>query len=474
MSSVKLISAYIMIMVILTSCMQITPNDSIDQQENTQTLKVLYATVEAGAEAIIEAAKKYEAETGIPVELNTLSYNSLQEKVFSELASHSDAYDVIAIDTPWTPKIIQHLEPLSSYLQESERLGELNVDDFITKVFLDTSVFKLDHSHQAPPRLEHINIHQIIDEGYEVWSLPIQSNVLTVSYRKDLFEDKVNKLLFQKKYGEALEIPETLEQYLRIAQFFTRDTDDDGKIDLYGTTLMAKQHESNFVDFKSFLTVFDVQLFDEQLYPIFNKTPNAALALETYGSWINEYEVTPPNVMNYSWDEVSVSFEFGQVAMGMNYHDMKLHAKIEDGKVGYFMFPGMYHNNQLVRGPHFGSWGIAVNKYSTNKENAFQLANYLTSSETQAGYLKYKQHVTRSSAVEAAELLDNDSLREYYQVLGQSLHIGVGRPRINNYDQVSEVIQIAVRKYLLGKVNAQQALDEAAEEIKLLMSQAGY
>lgn len=187
-----------------------------------ETLRILYATVEAGSEAIIYAAERYREETGIVVEVSTFPYNSLQEKVFSELLGKSAFYDLVVVDTPWVPKIIQHLEPLSAYISASP--DAIMLDDFIAKPFLDTAVFKEEEPQQASPELASIRIEDIVAAGFDVWSLPLQSNVLTVSYRKDLFEDPGNQAQFRELYGRELAIPETLDEYLDVAVFFTRDT----------------------------------------------------------------------------------------------------------------------------------------------------------------------------------------------------------------------------------------------------------
>ncbi|WP_231637362.1 MULTISPECIES: ABC transporter substrate-binding protein [Bacillales] len=446
-----------------------TPSESA--HASATTLKVLYATVEAGSEAVIHAAENYEQQTGIHVEVSTFPYNSLQEKVFTELSRMSSEYDLIAIDTPWMPKIIQHLEPMTSYIRKAE--STTGMDDFIAKLFLDTSVFDKDTPQRAPIALDTINLDQITAAGFDVWSLPIQSNVLTVSYRKDLFQDEANRAAFKKRFKRELAIPNTLEEYEDIAKFFTRDINGDGTIDMYGTTLMAGKHESNFVDYKSFLSDFGGKLFDENLHPVFN-SESGVKALETYGGWILRRKVTSPDVLSYTWDEVEIAFGFGQAAMGMNVHDMKLHPNVKGGQVGYFMLPGVKQGDKLVRGPHFGSWGLAINKYSEQKEAAYVLADYLTSADVQRDYLQFRQHVTRKSAYVAAKKMNDESLREYYEVLGRSLSIGVGRPRINNYDQVSEAVQTAVQQYLTGKKDARTALDEAASKVDRLMKESGY
>lgn len=442
-------------------------------EKEQRTLRVLYATSEAGSEAVAAAVEKYTLLTGVRVELNALPYNSLQEKAFSELAQQSGTYDLIAVDTPWMPRIIRHLEPLSGYMRQSPRPGALQPDDFIAKVFLDTSVYRQDNPQQEPPRLETISLDAIASAGFEVWSLPIQSNALTVSYRKDLFDDPGNRTAFRAQYGRELTIPRTLEEYLELARFFTRDTNGDGKTDLYGTTLMAGRHEANALDFKSFLASYGGTLLDDRLKPAFQGEAGVR-ALETYGSFIREWKVTPPDALAYTWDEVSVVFGYGQAAMGMNYHNMKLESRIKGGRVGYFMFPGTLVNGELKRGPHFGSWGLALNRYGGHKQDAYELAEYLTSPEVQRQYLAFNQHVTRKSAYAYAQSMADESMREYYQVLGDSLSVGVGRPRIVNYDQVSEVLQAAVQSYLSWRLGAKEALAEAAAQVEALLKEAGY
>jgi multiple sugar transport system substrate-binding protein len=442
------------------------------EAEKPKELKILYATAEAGSEAVLDAVKKYESETGIKVTVDTFPYNNLQEKVFSELAQKSDYYDLMAIDTPWVPQIIQHLEPIASNIGKTSNPDKLKLDDFIAKAFLDTSVFKLDAPSEQPPAMDTVALDKITGAGFEVVGLPIQSNALTVSYRKDLFEDPKQQEAFKKQFGRDLAVPNTLEEYLDVAKFFTQDTNGDSKTDLYGTTLMAKKHEAAFVDFKSFLSDFGGAIFDKDMKPMFNNEQGVQ-ALELYGSWINKDKVTPPGTTTYTWDEVTTVFASGQVAMGMNYHDMQLDPKV-NGKVGYFLFPGKMNGDQIVRGPHFGSWELSVSKYSKNKQAAYDLAEWLTSPDTQAGYLQFNQHVTRLSAYKAAESIEDPIKKEFYQVLGESLKVGVGRPRITTYGQVSEAVQVGMNDFLTGRKGAKEALDGAAKQVDTIMQQEGY
>ena len=65
--------------------------------------------------------------------------------------------------------------------------------------------------------------------------MPVWTNSEILFYRTDLWEDATNMADFEAKYGYPLAPPTTWEQYRDMAEFFTRDTDGDGAIDLYGT-----------------------------------------------------------------------------------------------------------------------------------------------------------------------------------------------------------------------------------------------
>ncbi len=65
--------------------------------------------------------------------------------------------------------------------------------------------------------------------------MPVWTNSEILFYRTDLFEDPTNQADFEAKYGYPLAPPTDWEEYRDVAEFFTRDTDGDGQVDLYGT-----------------------------------------------------------------------------------------------------------------------------------------------------------------------------------------------------------------------------------------------
>ena len=334
--------------------------------EKPASLNMLYATVEADVEAIKLTIPDFKAETGVDIKLDSQPYDALQQRAFAELASESPFYDVVICDTPWTPALTGKLEPLSAYLTNPalNDVADLALEDFIPKVFFDTAVYNPKEPHRQFPSQEKVDLAAITGQGFDVFGLPLQSNALTLSYRKDLFDDPKEQEAFRAQYGRDLTVPDTWDQFLEVAKFFTRPDQR-----LYGTTLMAGNGDWATDDFKTLLASWggDGRMITDDFKLAFNG-PEGVAALTYYADLINEHKVTPPGVTSFSWDTASATFGSGLTAMSMNYHTEVLNPEVE-GEVAYALVP-----KQVTRGPHFGTWMLSVNKFSKNTESAYRAA----------------------------------------------------------------------------------------------------
>lgn len=434
------------------------------------TLNMLYATVEADVEAIKLALPLYEEATGVKINLDSQPYNALQQRVFAELGSQSSFYDIIIVDTPWMPAITNEVEPLIAYIENPEITDAdlLDIDDFIPKVFYDTAVYNHPDSNlEFPGDQSVIDVAAIKDAGFDIFGLPLQANALTMSYRIDLFEDPAEQAAFEAEYGRPLTVPETWDEFIEVATFFTRPDEN-----LYGTTLMAGSGDWSTDDFKTLLASFggNGKMVDDSFARVFN-SPEGEQALQLYQDLINVHQVTPPGVTSFSWDEASAAFVAGLTAMSMNYHSEILSPDIV-GDVGYALVPS---GPDGARGPHFGTWMLSVNKFSENKECAWQAIQWLTSADTQTKMLATQLHPSRASVYEAAATDPVTSqFGNFYEVLGESLAVGVGRPRLTNYGEVDEIIWTAVNRVASGDVTPAEALAEADAAVTAALQGAGY
>ena len=443
------------------------PRRAVRRQDKPASLNMLYATVEADVEAIKLAIPDFKAETGIDIVLDSQPYDALQQKVFAELAVDSPYYDVIIVDTPWTPAITNKLEPLSGYLT-NEALNDVSdpaLDDFIEKVFFDTAVYNPAATNMQFPDKSAVDVEAITGGGFEIYGLPLQANALVAMYRTDLFDNADEKAAFEAQAGRELVFPDTWDELTEVAKFFTRPDKN-----LYGTTLMAGNGDWATDDFKTLLAAWggDGYMVSDDFTLAFN-TPEGVDALTYYANLINTEKVTPPGVTSFSWDDASAAFTSGLTAIGMNYHTEALGPDIQ-GTISYALAP-----RKVARGPHFGTWMLSVNKASQNKEWAYRAANWFTSAPTQIKMLAAQLHPSRKSVYEAAKTDPAATpFGNFYDILGQSLALGVGRPRLTNYGAVDKEIRVAVNSAATAAMSPADALKSAADKILVLLQEAGY
>lgn len=434
-----------------------------------ESLNMLYATAEANAAAVQALVPAFEEEFGFALNIDTQPYDALQQKVFAEFAADSSYYDIIIVDTPWAPALASKLEPLGDYIKDPELndVADADLDDFIPKVFFDTAVYNRENPAAHFPDAEAApDVDAIQDKGFEVLGLPIQANALVMAYREDMFEDPQEQAGFEEATGRSLEVPATWDEFTEVARYFTRPDEK-----LYGTTVMAGVGDWATDDFKTLLAGWggNGHLVGDDQSLAFN-TPEGVAALQYYQDLIQDHKVVPPGSTSASWDEAASLFGAGTTAMSMNYHTLELDDKV-DGSIGYAVVPAGED-----RGPHFGTWMLGINSNSNNKAWAYRAITWLTASEQQITMTEQQLHPTRVSVYDeiTGAGSEDPELRNFYEVLGESLSVGVGRARLTNYMEVSNAIAKAVNRAANGDTTPEEALSGAAEEVTRLLTEAGY
>lgn len=446
----------------------VNEDGSAEENGKPQQLNILYATAEANAAAVQAALPGFEEETGVELVLDTQPYDALQQRVFAEFASNSTYYDVVIVDTPWAPALVDRLEPLGDYITNPDLndVASAEVEDFIPKVLYDTAVYNAEDPVARFPETEAPgDVEAIREEGFEIYGLPLQANALTMAYRKDLFEDPAQQEAYRVAYGTDLRVPQTWEEFAQVAKFFTQPDKD-----LYGTTVMAGVGDWATDDFKTLLAGFggNGTLVSDDLSLDFN-SPEGVRALTYYRDLIASGAV-PPGSTSASWDEAAASFGAGLTAMTMNYHKVELDEGVQ-GEIGYALVP-----EGADRGPHFGTWMLSLNANGENKEWAYRAATWLTAEEQQLEMTKNQLHPSRTSVYEqlANGAAADESQAEFYEVLGESLAVGQGRARLTNYMEVSQAIAVQVNRAASGAAEPAAALETAAQDVRTLLEDAGY
>lgn len=433
-------------------------------------LHMLYATAEANSSAVQSLLPAFKQKFGFDLVMDTQPYDALQQKVFSEFASQSPYYDIVIVDTPWAPALVSQLEPLSAHIGDAtlNDMAEVKLDDFIPKVLFDTAVY-----NAAEPVKHFANeaaaadVGAITGAGFDIYGLPLQANAQVMAYRKDMFDDGKEKEAFKSSTGKELAVPQTWDDFVEVAKFFTRP-----EKKMYGTTVMAGVGDWSTDDFKSMLAAWggNGHLVGDDLSLAFN-TPEGVGALQAYVDLVNKHKVTPPGSTAASWDEAASLFDGGTTAMTMNYHALELDTAVKGGEIGYAVVP-----KQKAVGPHFGTWMLSVNKFGANRAWAYRAITWLTAAEQQLKMTDKQLHPTRTSVYSQVTGTGAKSAAEaeFYKVLGDSLAVGVGRARLTNYTEVSNAIAKAVNSAATGSADPAAALKSADDQVRRLLTSAGY
>ena len=198
-------------------------------------------------------------------------------------------------------------------------------------------------------------------------------------YRKDLFEKYNNeyKVMYNNK---DLTPPLQWEEYDQITKFLTKDTDNDGKIDLYGTAIFGGDAK-RYIWFAERFISMGGKYFDEQMNPLIQNELGVKALQDLVN--LNDSGATPPNSM-YDWIDLNHAFLQGNLAMVVQWsdtsrfsYDHKTWNSQVENQVGWSLVPAEDPDN-----PRGGVWigrVLGISKQSKNPDKSWDVISYITS-----------------------------------------------------------------------------------------------
>lgn len=302
--------------------------------------------------------------------------------------------------------------------------------------------------------------------------LPRHSDVSNLFYIKSLYEDQANKDAFQAKYGYELMPPETFDQFKDQAIFFARAPD------FYGTQYVGKD-EAITGRFYEMLVANGGALFDENWNPTFNSA--AGLKSVMWFKDLYDAKAVPAGVLNYLWDDTGLGFASGTVALDLDwagwaaFFNDPANSKVA-GDVGLARAP---MGDGGKRSGWAGSHSFSITETCDNKEAAASFLTFLTSHDNQmiearTGLLPTRSQVWKDIEAEFAAA-GNDFMVNIFATYSQSMsEDAFTPPLIEPWIEVSNEIWPRLQSAILGEMEPQAALDEAAEAARTIMIESGY
>jgi multiple sugar transport system substrate-binding protein len=434
------------------------------------TVNIVTFTGPQIAEPLQRRAPDFQKLTGATVNVITVPFSDLYQKVLTDFATGTNSYDAAVFAPQW---MVDYIEP--GYLE-----------DLTAKVKADTAL-----------KWDDIGtFFRDFSATYsgKVYTIPLDGDFQMVYYRSDLLKEA------------GISAPKTWDDYLAIAKAFQgKDLDGDGKPD-YGSCIAKKRAAQGYWMVLSVAGGFlqskgtgQGLFFDtDNMKPLTNNDAfKKALSI-----YVETSKYGPPDEINLDVTDTRGLFTTGRCALTIDWGDIGTLAidpttsKVQD-KVGAVILPGTnqvldrasgklaqctaelcpYAVDGINHAPFaaFGGWSGAVNaaKDQKTKDAAYDFLSYMSQPEQanvdvtigKTGFNPY-----RTSQFENLDLwlkagMSKDAAENYLGAIKDSLNspnmvLDLRVPQNQRYEQI--VLDTTVARLLAGEIN----VDQAAEEIE--------
>lgn len=399
--------------------------------------KQLTLAVNSGVEgdALKAAAKDYEAQTGVHINIAEFPYTNLFEKELIDLNARTGAYDLIMLDDPWFPRFAT-LEVLTDLKPLYEKRGATGPDED----FVSSSIALCKHPYQSGA----------------LYALPYVGNSQLFFYRKDILQ----------KYN--LKEPATWEDVLAAARTIgeQENASAQGGGRTYGYVMRAAQGNAVVADFMPIFWSFGAEMFDQSGRPVVNSAEGIA-ALKFM---LELGKHAPPGYQSFNADEVSAHLLQGTAAMSINWpawisaFSDPARSKVI-GKMEFATLPGARQPGRA----EIGNWLIAIPRDAANTEAAFDFLLWATAPEQMKRSALRGNPPTRRSLFNDAELL---ARFPSYPAQLRSLETSKPRPRTPLWNEIENTFGIFLSKANSGELAPEDAMNQANAEIARIIERA--
>jgi ABC-type glycerol-3-phosphate transport system substrate-binding protein len=381
---------------------------------------------------------EFKAQTGIDVDIEAISYIDMHSKLVPQLSSPEGSYDAIVVDFYWVAEFTQ-----AGWL--------MPLDDLIKRDHVDTSLYL--------PSLMNL----VGKNNGTTYMLPFYNYSMGIIYRKDLLNDPKEKEAFKAKYGMELKIPTTWEEYRKQVEFFSRDTDGDGKIDFFGTVNQGQRGDCISMQWSNYLYANGGQYHDAHWKATFDGDAGVK-AVNDFKDDIAKHG--PTGAESFCFDESSNVFGQGKAYSFVTFNILL--AGFDDpkssqvvGKAGIAPNPGGGLN---------GGWGWAIPNSSPDKEAAWTFIKWIESKEA------VKKRALAGGAPTQAWVFDDPEVVAKRPEMGELKTLVATAQEFPTFTYTVDFVESLGRELNLavtGQKDAKEALTVAAQDFNKLAAKAG-
>ncbi|GHV43517.1 ABC transporter substrate-binding protein [Spirochaetia bacterium] len=367
--------------------------------------------------------QEFEQRTGAKVNVVTAPIPEHSEKAMLDFISKNGAYDVIAMQSgDMTKEFIKFFLPLDDYIAKSP---EWDSKDIITSLM------------------------ELARFDGKTLGIPYRWTQVVMYYRKDLLA------------AEGVAPPKSMDEIYPAAKKLTKDTNNDGKTDIYGFIAQGKAPEELS---HSWLTAF-YGYGGNIIGPNGRSGFDSDAGKKAAELWLRMYRegIFPPDFFAWGRDDTINAIAQGKGAMGnfvASYYGNFFSGGTTRDQIGYAIAPG----NGINRG---GGWNLVVNKDSKNPDLAWELVKELTNKENQIREaVKWANGPIRFSTFENREFI---ALWPQAEEMKIATDRQVVDPAVKETPQIHEAVTEELTAIMTGKKSVAQGMADLARKTDKLL-----
>jgi len=392
-----------------------------------------------------ELCNIFTEETGIVAKVETTPWSDFQTKTFNEFAARGDAYDLVVGDSQWLGRGAMQ----GHYVELTDWIKERGVD-----------------KSMAPATI--VAYAEYPKGSGKYWAVPVEGDACGWAYRKDKFEDPEEMAAFKAEYGYDLDVPETWDQLLDIAEFFYRPDDN-----FYGVAIYTqKDYDAITMGVENVLWAWGADLGDYDTYRVEGiiNSPEGVASLQFYKDL---YQFTPPDWGNCFFPENNMAITEGLAAMSMNYYaflpalinpEMSKYEDVTD----YFAMP----EGPGGRYAALGGQGASIITYSKKHDLAYAWLEWFVQPEVQGKWAELGGYTCDLATLTSEEFLN---MTPYNRSFMETMQMVKDFWAVPEYAELLEVCQRYFHEAVVaGTTTPQDAMDGIAEEWTAIFEKFGY
>jgi multiple sugar transport system substrate-binding protein len=302
--------------------------------------------------------------------------------------------------------------------------------------------------------------------GNLTYGYPFTNLTMFLCYRQDLLDDQANQRDFRARYRRKLSPPRSWQEYRQLAQFFTRPDRH-----VYGTFIQGKRSLALWYEWLSLIYSFGGNILDTQhgweYGDIVINSPQNVAATTHY---VEEIAFSPPDTLNFGWNEAQSALQQGKVFMGLLWSDQVRF--LEDpavsqvaGKIGYSAIFSTSPSKSPELSSQLEGLTYLIPTGSKHPREAYRFLEWAMSTPVQV------QEQIRGGASARTSTYEDPKVKAlpYTSALLASVPVAKQKPTIPESAQMTEAMENALSEIVNRRSSPQAGLDSLALELQRIL-----